>query len=103
MATVTEFAHQPDLEDTADIEFAYSKIERAYTELSLLPMFSEQTLAILFLAKAASSSPAKIDPHIIARIDSCLSPASIIELMVWLSIQQLMHRLHCFYDVMDSI
>ncbi|MEM7590363.1 MAG: hypothetical protein AAF383_02370 [Cyanobacteria bacterium P01_A01_bin.83] len=103
LATVVEFAHQPDLEDTADLEFAYSKIERAYTKLSLLPMFSEQTLAVLFLAKAASSSPAKINPHIITRIDGCLSPASIIELMIWLSIQQLMHRLHCFYDVISQI
>ncbi|MEM7760315.1 MAG: hypothetical protein AAF298_19625 [Cyanobacteria bacterium P01_A01_bin.40] len=101
LSTVVEFAHQPDLEDTADIELAYSKIERAYTKLSLLPMFSEQTLAVLFLAKAASSSPAKINPHIITRIDGCLSPASIIELVVWLSIQQLLHRLHCFYDVSD--
>ena len=103
LATVVEFAHQPDLDNTAELEFAYSKIERAYTQLSLLPMFSEQTLAVLFLAKAASSSPAKINSHIITRIDGCLSPASIVELMVWLSIQQLMHRLHCFYDVMDSI
>ena len=103
LATVVEFAHQPDLENTADIEKAYATIEGSYTKLSLLPMFSKQTLAVLFLAKAASSSPAKINPHIIARIDRCLSPASIVELIVWLSIQQLMHRLHCFYDVMDSI
>ena len=103
LATVVEFSHQPDIEDSDDLEFAYSKIERAYTKLSQLPMFSEQTLAALFLARAASSSPAKIEPRIIARVDHCLSPASIIELMVWLSIQQLMHRLHCFYDVRDSI
>ena len=96
LATVVEFAHQPDLNNIADIEQAYNK-------LSLLPIFSEQTLATLFLAKAASSSPAKINTHIITRINGCLSPASIIELMVWLSIQQLMHRLNCFYDVMDSI
>ncbi|MEO1004877.1 MAG: hypothetical protein AAFW67_03275, partial [Cyanobacteria bacterium J06638_38] len=103
LAAVIEFARQPHLENAADIEIAYSKIERAYTKLSLLPMFDQQTLATLFLAKAASSSPAQINSHILTRIDGCLSPASTIELMVWLSIQQLMHRVGCFYEVMDSI
>ena len=102
LAIVVEFAHQADLEDTVDVEQASAKIERADTKLSLLPMFSEPTSAVLFLAKAASSSPAQINPHTITRIDGCLSPASIIELMVWLSIQQLLHRLHCFYELMDS-
>ena len=103
LANVVEFAHQPLEENTLDLEQAYNKVERAYTKLSLLPMFSEQTLATLFLAKAASYSPATINPHILQRIDRCLNPASIVELMVWLSIQQLLHRLGCFYEVMDLI
>lgn len=94
LATVIEFAHQPNLDNTVDLE-------RAYTKLSVLPMFSEQTLAAIFLAKAASPSPAQINSHILERIDGCLSPASIIELMVWLSVQQLLHRLICFDRVMD--
>ncbi len=34
---------------------------------------------------------------------SYLTPASIIELLVWLSIQQLLHRLGCFYQVMNQL
>lgn len=94
LTTVVEFAGDRDLESSADIE-------RTDTNFSVLPMFSQQTIAALLLAKAASSSPAKINPHILTRIDRCLSPASIIELMVWLSIQQLLHRIGCFYQLSE--
>ena len=90
LATVVELACDRDLESSADIE-------RADTKLSALPMFSRQTVTVLLLAKAASSSPAKINPHILTRINLGLNPASIVELMVWLSIQQLLHRISCFY------
>ena len=96
LATIIEFASQPDLENVADIE-------RESIRLSSLPNFSDQTVAALLLAKAASSSPAKINSHVLERADRCLNSASIIELMVWLSIQQLLHRINCFYQIMNSV
>ncbi|MDJ0588805.1 MAG: hypothetical protein QNJ72_02255 [Pleurocapsa sp. MO_226.B13] len=91
-----EFAQHGDLE-------ASSEIKRTFLHLSTLPMLSEQIAAALILAKAASPSPAKINQHIVAHTYSYLTPASTIELLVWLSIQQLLHRLGCFYQVMNQL
>lgn len=49
------------------------------------------------LALAGSSSPAQIAPDIIDRAEQALSPAAIVELMVWLSLLQAVHRLNVFY------
>jgi len=49
------------------------------------------------LARAAASSPAQITPDLVAATTGSLSPPAIIELMVWISVMQIMHRLHAFY------
>ena len=53
--------------------------------------------AALVLARAAASSPAQITPDLVAATTGSLSPPAIIELMVWISVMQVMHRLHAFY------
>ena len=52
----------------------------------------------LQLAEAASHSPAQITPEIIDHAEQTLSPPAIVELMVWISLLQLLHRLHVFYS-----
>jgi alkylhydroperoxidase family enzyme len=49
------------------------------------------------LAEAAASSPARIGPELVARIAADLSPAETVELITWLSVLQLLHRLVAFY------
>ena len=51
----------------------------------------------LALAEAASPSPAQITPDLIARAQADLSPAETIELLTWLAVMQLLHRLEAFY------
>jgi hypothetical protein len=51
----------------------------------------------LALAEAASPSPAQVTPDLIARVQADLSPAETIELLTWLSVLQLLHRLEVFY------
>jgi alkylhydroperoxidase family enzyme len=55
--------------------------------------------AALALARAASTSPARIDQ---ATVDGCrrsgLAPDAIIELVSWLSVLQLLHRLTCWTE-----
>ncbi|HET9873292.1 MAG TPA: hypothetical protein VFP89_11965 [Propionibacteriaceae bacterium] len=56
--------------------------------------------AALALARAASHSPARIDASTIqACRDGELSAAAIVEIITWLSIMQLLHRLTCFLMV----
>jgi alkylhydroperoxidase family enzyme len=58
----------------------------------------EENAQALALARAASSSPALIGPDEIAASTAELSPAAIIELMVWLSVLQTLHRLRVYYN-----
>jgi alkylhydroperoxidase family enzyme len=57
----------------------------------------KQADAALVLTQAAASSPAQITPDLVATITAELSPPAIIELMVWIAVLQILHRLHAFY------
>ena len=55
---------------------------------------------VLVLARAASTSPAQIDAETVAGIrEGGLSSAAIVELVCWLSVLQMLHRLTCFYSL----
>jgi hypothetical protein len=50
------------------------------------------------LARAASPSPAEIDTDVVSACrDSGLAPAAIVELVTWLAVLQMLHRLSCFH------
>jgi hypothetical protein len=52
------------------------------------------------LARAASTSPVQIDAGTIATVrEGGLSSAAIVELVCWLSVLQMLHRLTCFYGL----
>jgi hypothetical protein len=91
-ATVAEFAVQPLGKDVASIE-------QAISALSALSMLSEQVVYSILLAHAASTNPAEITPAIIALVSSHLTHAIMVEIIVWLSVQQLLHRVDCFYSL----
>lgn len=58
--------------------------------------------AALFLARAASYSPARIDGTTIAACsESGLPAAAIIEMISWLAVLQMLHRLSCYAFVSD--
>ena len=54
--------------------------------------------AALILAKAASPSPANVNEFTVSTITEELAPAQIVELIVWLSVLQMLHRLYAYYD-----
>ena len=57
-----------------------------------------KTRAALLLARAASPSPAEIDAGVVAACrDAGLSAPAIVELVSWLSVLQMLHRLACYY------
>jgi alkylhydroperoxidase family enzyme len=54
--------------------------------------------AALTLSRAASPSPARIDSDVVATCrHGGLSAPAIVELICWLSVLQMLHRLSCFY------
>ena len=59
-----------------------------------------RTPAVLALARAASPSPAEIDAGVVAACrDADLSPAAIVELVTWLAVLQMLHRLRAFHEL----
>jgi hypothetical protein len=54
--------------------------------------------AALVLARAAAPSPAEIDADVVAACrEGELSAAAIVEVVTWLSVLAMLHRLSCFH------
>lgn len=68
------------------------------------PVSGSESQALLLLARAASPSPADINSTVLDTCrDSSLSSAAIVELITWLSVLQMLHRLTGFYSIeMDT-
>lgn len=56
---------------------------------------TEKEAAAMLLAIAAAPSPAQIGDAIIETALNNVAPAGIVEIVVWLSVLQLLHRLNC--------
>lgn len=64
----------------------------------LWPTGDRTTQALLLLARAVSPSPAEIDQRVTAAcVDAELSSQAIIELVTWIAVLQMLHRLTCYY------
>jgi alkylhydroperoxidase family enzyme len=62
------------------------------------PSAAAHSRAALLLARAASPSPAEITADVVGACRaSGLPPAAIVELVTWLAVLQMLHRLSCFY------
>lgn len=89
---VASFAAAPiDLDDKLAVDDATAQL-RAATGLD------SSSGAALLLARAASTSPSRITPHVIEHIVGTLSPSAIVELLVSLSVHQMLHRLTVVYQ-----
>ncbi len=64
--------------------------------------FSSLDAAALLLARASAPSPAEISDDLIAICTADLMPAEVVELITWLSLQQLLHRLDTYYSIAAS-
>jgi alkylhydroperoxidase family enzyme len=67
-------------------------------ELASLPGLNREAVLAFRLAKAISPSPATVPPALLAKVAEGLSPEAQIELVVWVSIQQMLHRLGSYVD-----
>ncbi len=70
-----------------------STLDATLAHLKALPGLNAQTALVLLLAKAISPSPAFVPEPLVARVARDLAPEIQIELVVWISIQQMLHRL----------
>jgi len=73
------------------------------THLLSLPNLSRKDGAVVLLARSASTSPTMVNDTVIEICTAELTPASIVEIMVWLSVQQLLSRLGSYYTANGSM
>ncbi|MEO1186787.1 MAG: hypothetical protein AAFX46_19845, partial [Cyanobacteria bacterium J06636_27] len=59
---------------------------------------SQKSAAAFIFTRAISSSPADVNETILSEISPILSPTELVEITVWISIQQLIHRLERYYS-----
>lgn len=71
----------------------------AVTRLASLPGLDDRSALALVLAKSISPSPAAVPAPLIGRVADAISPEAQVELVVWVSVQQMLHRLGCFHSV----
>jgi alkylhydroperoxidase family enzyme len=62
---------------------------------------TEKEAAIILLVVAASHSPALLNDAVVNSISECMEPASIVEIIVWLSVLQLLNRLSSYYSLIN--
>jgi hypothetical protein len=88
---VEAFALGPTAYDTdQDVAAAEAALRR-------LDGIDEGWPAALLVAKAASFSPARVTPALAAHAAARLPPAALVELITWIAIQQLLHRLGTYF------
>ena len=64
--------------------------------------FFQKSAAAFIFTKAISNSPADVNETILSEISPILSPTELVEITVWISIQQLIHRLERYYSVIKN-
>ena len=70
--------------------------------LDRLDNLNERDRAAVRLALAVSPSPASVDADLVESVSADLTPAEIVELVVWISVQQAMHRYRLFVDARQA-
>ncbi len=73
------------------------------TVANIPPGLSAVEAAVVMLSKAAALSPSEVNQITISVASEALTPEQIIEAVVWLSVQQLLHRLYVFYEADNEL
>ncbi len=73
------------------------------TVAQIPPGLSSVETAVVMLAKAAAPSPSEVNQITISMAADSLDPEQIVEAVVWLSIQQMLHRLYVFYEADNGL
>jgi alkylhydroperoxidase family enzyme len=91
LETVVRFAAEP-------FDAGESGMAEALARLEALPGIDSAATLALLLAKAISPSPARVPAQLVARVSRALSPEAQVELVVWVAVQQMLHRLGSYLD-----
>jgi hypothetical protein len=88
--------HPPVAEETLQAVARFAADPGA--EPASIPGLNREAVLALRFAKSISPSPSEVPPALLAEVAEGLSPEAQIELVVWISIQQTLHRLGSYLD-----
>ncbi len=74
-------------------------IAEAEARLAALPGLGREAALALLLARAVSPSPAVVPAPLLTRVAEVLSPAAQVELVVWIAVEQTLHRLGSYVNL----
>lgn len=63
---------------------------------------SKKQAACITLARAVSDSPSRVNNHVLKEVVSLLKAEEVVELVSWISIQQMLHRLYTYFEVSEG-
>ncbi|MES2777384.1 MAG: hypothetical protein V4722_24610 [Bacteroidota bacterium] len=86
------------MEIPTDIESCNQAIALFQQQLSL----TEKEAAGILLAVSASHSPARVNEAVVETVSKHMEPAAIVEMIVWLSVLQLLNRLSSYYSLVKA-
>ena len=92
------------LDDIACMEIPTDVVscKKAMTSFQQSFTLTEKEAAVLLLAIAAAPSPSQVNDAVIETVLTHLAPAGIAEIIVWLSVLQLLHRLNCYHALITA-
>ncbi|AFY56940.1 hypothetical protein Riv7116_4519 [Rivularia sp. PCC 7116] len=79
-----------------------SESKKQLNNITTALKISQKSAAAFIFTRAISNSPADVNETILSEISPLLSPTELVELNVWISIQQLMHRLERYYSAIGN-
>jgi alkylhydroperoxidase family enzyme len=104
LAPELSFEKFRQLKEFAQIEIPSERIagEELMTSLQQQLSLTRKEAALLFLSMAASESPSSINDVVIETTSKLIEPAEVIEMIVWLSLLQLLNRLSSYYTLIKA-
>ncbi|GAA4113663.1 hypothetical protein GCM10022393_12800 [Aquimarina addita] len=112
-ATILVNYHMPNIttevlikiQDVALKEIVYTAntCKQLITDIVNTTGLSKRQAGFIVLAKASSSSPAIINNVVLQEVVSLCKAEEVVELIVWISIQQMLYRLYTYYEISGNL
>ena len=83
-------------------KFDQQSSKQLITALVSMGLTKKQAASVV-LAKAVSNSPAEVNKAVLQEVVPLLTAKEVVELVVWISVQQMLHRLYTYFEVSGTL
>ncbi|MEL7157619.1 MAG: hypothetical protein AAFN30_13585 [Actinomycetota bacterium] len=98
-AEMVQLAQLPSIDIDTQLLVEVGQFAEMRTDGATVPWgLSTAESAAIVLAKSGAPSPSSVNEITISNVNQHLTPPEIVEIVVWLSVLQMLHRLYVYYD-----